>query len=183
MRTASWCLTAKRRSSPGWWGRSNRLSVLGCRFFGVGYREPTAENRSRGSYPIHHQRHSSRLPSLSQRRFIRAEDRRAGRDRRFQLQVPDEQHQGLSRREVRVQIVALGFEDALQSLQRAALRRRLTCEGLLELGGDLAEHGVKEAALGVVVVEQQLLIDPGPARDGVHARAIEPTAGELLAGG
>jgi len=80
------------------------------------------------------------------------------------------------------EMVALGFENALQSLQGSALRRRQTGEGLFELGSDLTEDRVKEAVLGVVVVEQQLLVDAGAARDGLHARAIETPAGELLAG-
>ena len=44
------------------------------------------------------------------------------------------------------EMVALGFQNALQSLQGSAIRRRQTGEGLFELGSDLTEDRVKEAA-------------------------------------
>jgi hypothetical protein len=47
----------------------------------------------------------------------------------------------------------------------------------------LLEHGLKQPALGMEVVEQQLLVDAGPPDDLLDTRAREAPPGELFAGG
>ena len=68
-----------------------------------------------------------------------------------------------------------------QTIQEAAGPRggRQRGQSRLELGGGLTEHRVKEAALGVVVVEQQLLVDSGAAGDPVDPRAVESALSEF----
>jgi len=56
-------------------------------------------------------------------------------------------------------------------------------ECLLQLGGAPRQHRVEQPALGVEVVEQQLLVDTGPLGNLVHPRALEAVAGELVSCG
>jgi len=68
-----------------------------------------------------------------------------------------------------------------QPLERTARRERQSREGAFELTRRLLEHGLKEPALGVVVVEQQLLVDAGATDDLRHARTREAASCELFA--
>ena len=56
-------------------------------------------------------------------------------------------------------------------------------ECLFQLGGASGEHRVEQPALGVEVVEQQLLVDTGALRNVLHPRAVEAAPGELVPGG
>ena len=69
-----------------------------------------------------------------------------------------------------------------QPLERTARRERQSRERAFELIRRLLEHGLKEPALGVVVVEQQLFVDAGATDDLLHARAREAASCELFAG-
>ena len=80
------------------------------------------------------------------------------------------------------QKVELRGQGQPQAFQRPAQRERQLRQRPLQLAGGLGEHGLEEAALRVVVVEQQLLVDACPARDLFYARTREAALGELFAG-
>ena len=56
-------------------------------------------------------------------------------------------------------------------------------ERLLQLGGPAREHRIEQPALGMEVVEQQLLVDPSALGDLIDSRPVEAASGELVPGG
>jgi hypothetical protein len=76
--------------------------------------------------------------------------------------------------------IELRAEREAQPVERPTGGKRESSEGSFELASRLGQDGLKEAALRVVVVEQQLLVDAGTARDLVHARPSEPAIGVLI---
>ena len=103
-----------------------------------------------------------------------------GRKRAFRARsLPEQRHDlRMSREEFE-----LRGEGEPETLERPTGRVRQFRQRRFQLAGGLREHGLEEAALGVVVVEQQLLVDTGPPRDLLDSRAREATPGELLASG
>ncbi len=83
---------------------------------------------------------------------------------------------------MRRQEVELSAEGGANPVQRAVAPRREVGERLLELCRAAGEYGGKEAAFGMEVVKQQLLVHAGPPRDLIHTRAVEPPMRELFAG-
>ena len=53
----------------------------------------------------------------------------------------------------------------------------------LQLAGRLCQHRLEETAFRVEVVEQELLVDAGQARDLIDSRTGETPLGKLFAGG
>src|ERR1700694_4293 len=78
------------------------------------------------------------------------------------------------------QNLELGLEDTPQPLQRAAPRQCEDRQGGFELAGGLSEHRLEEAALRVVVVKEQLLVDPRAPGDLIYPGTREPALGELF---
>ena len=78
------------------------------------------------------------------------------------------------------EMVALSLEHAFQPLQGAAFRYGQCRQGVLEFPSDLAEDCVEKPALGVIVVEQELLVDACSPGDGIHPRAIKAAPSEFL---
>ncbi len=58
-----------------------------------------------------------------------------------------------------------------EPFQRSTGRVRESTERRFQVAGGLGQHCLEKAALGVVVVEQQLLVDACPSRDLIYARA------------
>ncbi len=67
-----------------------------------------------------------------------------------------------------------------ETLERPTGRVRQIRQRRFQLARGLREHRLEEAALGVVVVEQQLLVDTGPPRDLLDSRAREASPGKLV---
>src|SRR2546422_9106771 len=80
------------------------------------------------------------------------------------------------------QEVKLRLQNSLQPLQGPATRSRQGGQRRLKLRCRLPQHGLKEPALGVVVVEKQLLVYSGRSGDLLDSRPVEATPGKLLAG-
>src|SRR6267378_2144992 len=76
----------------------------------------------------------------------------------------------------------LGLQREPQALERPTGGKRQASKCSFQLTGGLGEHRLEEAALRVVVVEQQLLVDARPSRDLLDARARKATPRKLLAG-
>ncbi len=83
---------------------------------------------------------------------------------------------------MRRQEIELGAQGDTDPVQGAVAPRWQIGQRLLELCRTVGEHRREQAALGVEVVEEQLLVHPRPPRDLVHTRAVEPATGELLTG-
>ena len=79
--------------------------------------------------------------------------------------------------------IELSDEGLLDAGERSAPPVGEGSKCLFQLCGAAGQHGVEQPALGVEVVEQQLLVDAGPPRDLVHASTLEPTPRELVLGG
>src|SRR6267378_2617616 len=75
----------------------------------------------------------------------------------------------------------LGLQREPQALERPTGGKRQASKCSFQLTGGLGEHRLEEAALRVVVVEQQLLVDARPSRDLLDARARKASPGKLLA--
>ena len=80
------------------------------------------------------------------------------------------------------QEVELSAEGDTDPVQGAVAPRRQVGQRLLELCRTAGEHGREQAAFGVEVVEEQLLVHRGAPGNLIHARAVEPAPRELLLG-
>ena len=83
---------------------------------------------------------------------------------------------------MRRQEIELGAEGDTDPFQGSVAPRREVGQRLLQLCCTAGEHGAEQAAFGVEVVKQQLLVHTGAPGDLIHARAVEPAMRELLSG-
>lgn|SRR5262245_9033515 len=81
------------------------------------------------------------------------------------------------------QKLELGLECEAQTFEWPAGRQRGSRQRIFELGGGLGEDGLEESALGVVVVEQQLLVDARASGDLLNSRPCKASPSELVARG